>query len=64
MKQVRELRKQVKAFKKNKEGKKPKKAELPEKLRSMSKQAIKKYVEEEDDDISTLDEFLEKMEEE
>jgi len=64
MKQVRELRKQVKAFKKNKEGKKPKKAELPEKLRSMSKEAIKKYVEVEDDSISELSEFLGQMEDE
>ena len=62
--QIKELRKQVKAFKKNKEEKKPKKSTLPEKLRSMEKSKIKQYVKDEDDSISELSEFLDQMEEE
>jgi len=61
--QVKELRKQVKEYKKGSKEKKPRRSELPKNLKKLSKDAIKQYVKEEDDSISELDSFLDKMEE-
>ena len=62
--QIQKLRKQVKEHKKNKE-KKPKRSELPEELKKLNKEEIKKYVEQylEDASISELDSFLNQMDE-
>ena len=63
MEQVSMLRKQVKSFKKELKKQRPKKSNLPEKLRKLNKEAIKQYVKDTDDSISELNEFLDQMQE-
>ena len=63
MEQINMLRKQVKSFRKEQKKQKPKKSNLPEKLRKLNKEAIKQYVKDTDDSISELSEFLDQMQE-
>ena len=63
MEQVNKLRKQVKSFRKEQKKQKPRKSNLPERLRKLDKDAIKQYVKDTDDSISELSEFLDQMQE-